>query len=70
MITIDKNIPIPELRGRKRLLPLGEMEVGDSFFTTATSHASIRTAPHLPKRFTIRTVTENGVKGLRVWRIA
>lgn len=76
MIDIDKGVPMPETRGRPVRYPFESMEVGDSFFCsggtmrttrTRTSEASRRLAP---KRFSARAVEENGVKGIRVWRVA
>lgn len=76
MITIEKNIPIPELKaGRKsnEIYPLSKMEIMDSFFIETNSKEdiqSIRSHIHNPKnrknkKFATRTV--NG--GIRVWRI-
>lgn len=65
--TIEKNIPIP---GRALTLPLGEMELGDSFIDTETSVSTLRTVLsrckklHPDKDFT-SVVVDNGI---RVWR--
>lgn len=72
MITIDKNIPAPQLSGKKKY-PLREMEVGDSFFVADRAAAysiSACVARYKPKKFTVRKVEEkkNG-KGWRCWRI-
>lgn len=66
-IKIDKNVPMPNARGK---YPLDKMEIGDSFFVAEMTSSSMSgTFPRLrPKTFTTRTATENGVKGLRVWR--
>lgn len=70
LYTIEKGIPIPQ-RKMDAKYPFKEMEVGDSFFTTGTpaSYISLHTRLLKPKKFSCRTVVENGVKGLRIWRI-
>ena len=71
MLTIDDNIPIPEKRALKYPFPL--MEVGQSFFApNMWSSAAISAYGNFhfhPKKFRQSFVTENGVTGLRVWRI-
>ena len=78
MYEIEKGIPVPiASRTRKENLPLGKMEVNDSFFFPAGKEESYRirgrisqAASHMKNRtgevFTVRTV-EGGV---RCWRIA
>lgn len=74
MFQIDKNVPAP-LSGRNRLYPWGELEPGDSFFvpgrTTRNIGGAIGQARNRYPDWEIvaRTVTENGVKGVRVWRV-
>jgi hypothetical protein len=48
------------------------MEVGDSFFSPRSSVIGIHGCArrHRPMKFTCRSVVENGVAGIRVWRIA
>lgn len=67
-IKIEKNVPIPTGNGP---YPLKDMEIGDSFFVPNKSHNSISgyTSSHRPKKFTVMKCEENGIKGLRVWRI-
>lgn len=71
MIKIDKGIPAPA-SGRHLKYPFAMMEIGDSFFvpTTTSSNILVCAYKHRPKRFTTRSVVENGVRGIRVWRIA
>ncbi|PZF76195.1 hypothetical protein DK847_13395 [Aestuariivirga litoralis] len=68
-IAITKGLPTPH-RGRAKY-PFRDMELGDSFFAPGASviglHGCARR--HRPKRFTCRTLVENGVAGVRVWRI-
>ena len=69
---IEKGIPVPGPRGS---YPLGQMEVGDSFFVPLADgdkakRAGIRSgmyvaAKRLGCRFTVRAVDG----GLRVWRV-
>lgn len=72
MIQIDKSIPIP---GRKREeYPWASMEIGDSF-SVSTSKTGIRASAawasrRYERRFISRSVTEDGVDVIRVWRIA
>ena len=79
MFKIEKGIPIPvsktvtrQGRGRDRLYPWAEMQVGDSFFVPGeakrigvASHASAVCKRYAPKRFVSRKV-EGGV---RIWRV-
>lgn len=72
MYEIEKDIPLPVQRNpRTKYAFLGQMEKGESVFMP---DLKIGTLPSLvvvyrPKRFTGRTVTEQDVKGVRVWRI-
>ena len=71
MLAIDDNIPIPEKRTHK--YPFGNMKVGQSFFAPNIGRdyplSSLGNKRFHPKKFRQSTVTENGVTGLRVWRI-
>ena len=68
-IEITKGVPTPH-RGRSKY-PFRGMELGDSFFAPGATviglHGCARR--HRPMRFTCRSVVENGVAGVRVWRI-
>ena len=72
--SIEKGVPIPESRGGGRpKYPFREMGIGDSFFVAGKSTAKFNAVTqhhkkHHGLKFAIRTVTENGVKGVRVWR--
>ena len=72
-IKIDKHIPIPPRRSQK--YPLLDLEIGDSFFVPDKT-ASMLSATIAPLRaqypdrtFVARSVTENGVRGARLWRV-
>ena len=69
-IEITKGVPTP--RGRKSKYPFRDMEVGDSFFAPGSSVIGIHGCArrHRPMKFTCRSIVENGVAGIRVWRIA
>ena len=76
MYTIDKNVPAPAVvsLGAPAKYPWRAMDVGDSFFVpgnkaSAMTSAAAMTARRLGCKYTTRTVTENGVKGVRVWRV-
>lgn len=81
---IDKNIPPPVARafksktGRLSRYPFRQMEIGDSaFFPGANKvnaqHPAYMAAKTIQKRdglrFTLRSVVENGVEGVRIWRL-
>lgn len=70
VIEINKGLPTP--RGRKTKYPFREMDVGDSFFAPGSSVIGIHGCArrHRPMKFTCRSMVENGVAGIRVWRIA
>jgi|LakMenEpi03Aug12_release.lakeMendotaPanAssembly.Ray.scaffolds.fasta_scaffold3566662_1 hypothetical protein len=71
---IEKNIPIPQDAYAGNLVwPLNQMNPGDSVFVAGKTiyQASSRIAQVKSKKgwkFTSRTVTENGVTGVRIWR--
>lgn len=72
---IDKGVKMP--KDNKAKYPWKELDIGDSFFVPLTdcgfnslrNQASSRGAP-LGWVFKARAVTENGVEGTRVWRVA
>lgn len=83
---IEKNVPAPneyDYNGRRRLYPLAEMEIGDSFFVPFNENEDIsnkklansilgcaRRSRHNGKKFVIRTQKNSlGVNGVRCWRI-
>lgn len=73
-IKIEKGIPVPSKGRKSRLYPLADMQVGDSFFAPGRvvqqlTAAVARPAKIMGAKFACRTVTENGVKGVRVWRV-
>lgn len=79
-----RNIAV-EYRGSMPHYPWEEMEPGDSFFVSSTTrYAAGMLAGHLSnlvsayrkksverrrKKFSMRIVLENGVHGVRVWRV-
>jgi hypothetical protein len=85
MIQIEKGIPIPPKRNfLARKYDFESMEVGDSFAVEVTrkrkaanikntlSSSSYDYAKRCKKpwKFAVRRVVENGVKKVRIWRIA
>jgi hypothetical protein len=71
---IDTLIPVQQARPFQRKHPLPLLNVGDSFFLPKIQannfHNTVRYwSEKLNCRFCMRTVTENGVKGIRVWRV-
>ena len=76
MYKISKKHAMPDQRGTRKY-PWAALEVGDSFFVPIVDLprgvASLNAPrPRLKNGFKIarRTVTEKGVKGVRVWRVA
>jgi hypothetical protein len=75
-LVIESNIPIPPRGdGSRETYPFSKMAVGDSFFapgaTTQKLAGSFSTQRRrYGRKFSVRTLTENGVKGVRVWRVA
>ena len=79
MLIIQKGVKIPPIANRGRSAcelygVLRQMQTNDSVFVPCTGRhiANVRNIAGRvrPERFTVRTVTEGGVKGLRIWRIA
>ena len=76
-IKIDKDVPCPPKQrggGRPPQYPFAELEVGDSFFapgtTTKTFGGTVsNTRRRLGITLVTRTVEEDGVSGVRVWRV-
>ncbi len=77
-IKIEKNVPFPvPVKGApNKKYPLGEMEVGDSFFAPDVRSSTISGAfahyEALGLKFSCRTIKDNSglPLGVRVWRIA
>lgn len=73
-IKIDKGVELPKKWSAHQKYPFPSMKVGDSFFAPvkhvningSIAYATAKTG----FRFEARTVTEKGVKGVRVWRIS
>lgn len=78
-VKIDKGIPITPQVGPKgnkgnRKYPWYEMEVGDSFFVPSTNPSRFMGSKYNYLRargieISCRAVTENGINGVRVWRV-
>ena len=70
---IERGIPIPTLVSNKggQIYPWDQLEIGDSFrmkySRTPVSAANVRYAP---KKFVGKTLSQNGVKFVRIWKIA
>lgn len=73
-IVVEKNIPMPG-QGRNCIYPWRAMEVGDSFFVPGKTAREMSAGKSIAQRlttfkFTQRSVVENEVKGVRIWRTA
>lgn len=69
-IVIEKGIPAPAARGK---YPFAQMEVGDSFFVPGKTSRNFPLGPYnarLGFGFRARTVTVDGVTGVRIWRVS
>jgi len=75
---IEDNIPLPTT-GSGYNEALRQLDVGQSFFAPGKNVVSASAAPRTLKnrkeiaasnRYTFRTVTENGLVGVRCWRLA
>ena len=72
---IEKDVAIPGARGRIEKYPFRRMVIGDSVFMADITRANLAGSLQwagikLGAKFVTREVTENEVKGVRVWRIA
>lgn len=71
---IASDVPLPNRRGAPSRYPWREMSVGDSTFMPLPDGNNMATAARVFSHanreygFMSRTVTENGVAGVRVWR--
>jgi len=73
---IDNDIPLT-VHGQARY-PFRKLQVGQSFFVSdpkrfvGCRRAASMTGPRIGNgvKFVTRTVTENGVKGVRIWRVS
>lgn len=75
---VQHGIPLPRPLFRAKY-PFAIMEVGDSFFAPckrrvngqeSVTVAARKFAKSKGMRFASRTLTEDGVRGVRVWRVA
>jgi len=72
---VSTDVPVPKKpSGAPRKYPFPELEIGHSFFAPnktpqTLSHSLCYWGKKLSCKFTSRTRTENGVRGVRVWRI-
>lgn len=78
---IDKGIPIPGWGGGRRgfKYPFHKMEIGDSaFFPGEHANGRVKNAADAwakspngnGRKYSARSVTESGVTGVRIWRVA
>jgi len=85
MFTVQVNVPLPARTGPKGLVrgskyPFATMEIGASFFVPSTEDKPVKAATlrsavgaymknDKSRRFAVRQVNEDGVDGVRVWRV-
>ena len=68
-IKIDKNIPPPKTDHRFKY-PTDILKIGESFFAPDIKSPNLSLRLFRPKKFVTRTVTENNITGIRVWRVS
>ena len=71
-IKIEKGIPVAERQYGSMSGVTGlvrTMEIGDSIFLPGKSGKAGYLARYSKGKITVRSITENGVKGVRIWRI-
>lgn len=72
-IKIDKNVPVPSGKRGPAAYPWDDMQPGDSFFVPGKTPKTLGGAVVTPKnrgmKIRTRSVTENGVAGVRIWRV-
>lgn len=68
---IQQGIPAPDVYTPPRRYPLREMQPGDSFFIPSTHLGGLyKCISHFRDRlYTSRVLTEDDVRGRRVWRL-
>lgn len=82
MINIDKGVSVPtdgDKGGRQPTYPWRDMKPGDSFFVPTQNidkrerasgfNLTMGKRAHPGSTWATRTVTENGIRGIRVWRL-
>lgn len=75
MINIEKNIPIPSYKTKNLKIDFNELDINDSFFISgATSKSSVVSSARqygkkTKKKFLSRVISENGINGVRIWRV-
>ncbi len=73
-IAVDHDVPLPKhFRGPIPKYPWRKMEVGDSFFVPEPQSRVCAAAQSYEKthgtKYRTAKITENGVYGVRVWRL-
>ena len=75
-LSIENGVPIPASRRGRQGIPWKNMAVGDSVFAAGREQNTVAATgrligkKHSPRRkFVTRKVTEDGVAGVRVWRV-
>lgn len=71
---VDDHIPMPNNAGGRVRYPWKQMGIGQSFFVPNIPESTRRGLPSAARysgiKVVTRNVTENGVPGVRVWRVA
>lgn len=72
MYQVEKGVKLASpCRGRKRIYPFNQMEIGDSFAVEIENRARVVSAASSCRgmKFATRVVLEDGKKVCRVWRV-
>jgi hypothetical protein len=72
MYKIDNHVPMPPEpeNGRHMLYPYRQLQVGESFFAPVQALGTSRMREMTGFKFRTRRCVEDGVPGIRCWRIA
>jgi hypothetical protein len=72
---VDSNITLPNHKSPfKKRYPISQLQVGESLFVADVKINNIYNtvkywADKLGAKFTVRTLEEDGIRGVRVWRM-
>jgi hypothetical protein len=70
MIEIDDDVPAPPCKGRPSKYPFRDLQPGQSIFVPLANPPISYWRMMTDYKLVKRKVTEKGIKGARIWRIA
>ena len=74
MLKIDDHVPAPAKGHHRKLYPFDALKEGQSFFVPNKTQQDLSPVANYWTRktgakFTLRSVKEAGVRGIRIWRV-